>query len=34
MPAHSPKEICSLFQQYMREGDIDSLLTLYDQESS
>jgi ketosteroid isomerase-like protein len=32
MPANSPDEICSLFQQYMNEGDIDSLLTLYDPE--
>src|SRR5262245_50272337 len=28
--ADSPKEICRLFQQYMREGDLDSVLTLYD----
>lgn len=30
MPANSPEEICSLFQQYVRQGDIDSVLTLYD----
>jgi uncharacterized protein (TIGR02246 family) len=30
MPAHSPEEICRLFRQHMREGDIDSVLTLYD----
>jgi ketosteroid isomerase-like protein len=32
MPANSPEEICRLFQQYMREGDIDSVLSLYDPE--
>ena len=30
MPAKSPEEICRLFQQYMADGDIESLLTLYD----
>ena len=30
MPANSPEDICRLFRQYMREGDIDSVLTLYD----
>jgi hypothetical protein len=30
MPAHSPERIHDLFCQYMREGDIDSVLTLYD----
>jgi ketosteroid isomerase-like protein len=30
MPANSPEEICILFRRYMREGDIDSVLTLYD----
>jgi hypothetical protein len=33
MPANSSEEICRLFQQYMREGDIDSVLTLYDPEA-
>ena len=30
MSAGSPEEINRLFQQYMREGDIDAVLTLYD----
>ncbi len=30
MSAMSPKEICRLFQQYMAEGDIDSVLSVYD----
>ena len=33
MPARSPEEICLLFQQYMREGDIDAVLTVYDLEA-
>ena len=33
MPAHSPEDICRLFRQYMREGDIDSVLTLYDEDA-
>jgi ketosteroid isomerase-like protein len=33
MPARNPKEICRLFQQYMAEGDIESLLSLYDAEA-
>jgi len=33
MPANSPEAICRLFQQYMREGDIDAVLTLYDPEA-
>lgn len=33
MPAKSPEEICRLFQQYMAEGDIESLLTVYDPEA-
>jgi ketosteroid isomerase-like protein len=33
MPAKSPEEICSLFQQYMAEGDIDSVLSVYDPEA-
>jgi len=32
MPAKSPEEICRLFQQYMAEGDIDSVLSVYDPE--
>jgi len=32
MPARSPEEICRLFQQYMAEGDIDSVLSVYDPE--
>ena len=31
MPARSPEEICRLFQQYMAEGDIESLLSIYDE---
>lgn len=34
MPAKSPEEICELFQQYMAEGDVDSLLSLYDPEAA
>ncbi len=33
MPARSPEEICRLFQQYMAEGDIDSVLSVYDPEA-
>ena len=33
MPARSPEEICRLFQQYMAEGDIDSVLSVYDTEA-
>ena len=33
MPAKSPEEICSLFQQYMSEGDIDGVLSVYDSEA-
>jgi ketosteroid isomerase-like protein len=33
MTANSPEEICRLFQQYMREGDLESVLTLYDPEA-
>jgi ketosteroid isomerase-like protein len=33
MPAKSPEEICRLFQQYMAEGDIDAVLSLYDSEA-
>ena len=30
MPAKSLEEICDLFKQYKREGDIDAVLILYD----
>jgi ketosteroid isomerase-like protein len=30
MSARNPEEICSGFRQYMAEGDIESLLSLYD----
>jgi ketosteroid isomerase-like protein len=30
MSAKTPEEICPLFKRYMAEGDIESLLTLYD----
>jgi ketosteroid isomerase-like protein len=33
MPAKSPEEICHLFQQYMAEGDLDSVLSVYDPEA-
>jgi ketosteroid isomerase-like protein len=33
MPANSPEEICSLFQRYVSEGDIESLLSIYDPEA-
>jgi ketosteroid isomerase-like protein len=33
MPANSPEEVGRLFQQYMREGEIDLVLTLYDPEA-
>jgi ketosteroid isomerase-like protein len=33
MPANSPEEICSLFRKYMAEGDLESLLTIYDPEA-
>jgi uncharacterized protein (TIGR02246 family) len=33
MPARSPEEICRLFQQYMAEGDIDAVLSVYDPEA-
>ena len=32
MSAKNPEEICSLFQQYMAEGDIESVLSVYDPE--
>ena len=33
MLAKSPEEICRLFQQYMAEGDLDSVLSVYDPEA-
>ena len=33
MPAKSPEEICRLFRAYMSEGDLESLLSLYDPEA-
>lgn len=33
MLAKSPEEICHLFKQYMAEGDLDLLLSLYDTEA-
>lgn len=33
MPAKSPEEICRLFKQHMAEGDIESLLSIYDPEA-
>ncbi|HEY1272217.1 MAG TPA: nuclear transport factor 2 family protein [Terriglobales bacterium] len=34
MPANSPGEICKLFKQYMSQGDVDLLLSLYDPEAA
>lgn len=33
MPAMSPEDICRLFQQFMAEGDIDSVVNVYDPEA-
>jgi hypothetical protein len=33
MLARSPQEICSLFQRYMAEGNLESVLDLYDPEA-
>ena len=33
MPAQTPQEICILFKQYMAEGDLESLLSIYDSEA-
>src|SRR5690348_15557118 len=33
MPATTPEQICQLFKQYMAEGDVDALLSLYDPEA-
>jgi uncharacterized protein (TIGR02246 family) len=32
MPAMNPEDICRLFQRAMAEGDIDSVLSVYDPE--
>jgi ketosteroid isomerase-like protein len=32
VPARDPEEICSLFKQFMAEGDVDGLLSVYDPE--
>jgi ketosteroid isomerase-like protein len=34
MPAKSPEEICHLFKQYIAEGDLDSVITLYDPQAA
>jgi uncharacterized protein (TIGR02246 family) len=33
MPAHSPEDICRLFQQSMAAGDLDAVLSVYDPEA-
>ena len=33
MLARSPQEICSLFQRYMADGNLESVLSLYDPEA-
>ena len=33
MLAKSPEEICRLFRQYMAEGDIDAVFSLYNPEA-
>jgi ketosteroid isomerase-like protein len=33
MPARTPDEICGLFRQYMHDGDLDAVMTLYDREA-
>jgi uncharacterized protein (TIGR02246 family) len=33
MPARNPEEICQLFRQYMADGDVHSLLSIYDPEA-
>jgi len=32
-PPKSPEDVCSLFQQYMAQGDIDGVLSLYDKDA-
>ncbi len=31
--ANSPADICRLFQQYMREGDLDAVLSVYESDA-
>jgi ketosteroid isomerase-like protein len=33
MQPNSPEEICSLFQQYMAEGDLELVLSVYDRDA-
>ena len=33
MPATTPEQICSLFKRYMAEGDLESLVGIYDPEA-
>lgn len=33
MKANSPEDICRLFRHYMAEGDIESVLSVYDPEA-
>lgn len=33
MPAKTPEDICRLFRHYMAEGDLDSVLSVYDPEA-
>jgi uncharacterized protein (TIGR02246 family) len=33
MPADTPEEICRLFKQYMAQGDLESLVSIYDPEA-
>jgi uncharacterized protein (TIGR02246 family) len=33
MSAKDPEEICRLFKKYMAEGDLDSVLSIYDPEA-
>ncbi len=33
MPAKGPEDICRLFQHYMAEGDLDSVLSVYEPEA-
>jgi hypothetical protein len=33
MPAKTPEEICALFQRFMAEGNLESVLGLYDPEA-
>jgi hypothetical protein len=33
MPANTPEEICTLFSEYMAEGNLEGLLSLYEEEA-